>query len=119
MWGDNSFSAGGFRDYASGHMRLFRFDNKGSEKPGLVDEAGVFRDVSGFGSDYDEAFLGGDGLARLTEWGSSHLSKCPVVPEGSRIGPPVPRPSKIICINFQEPAILVNLILLKLITRFP
>lgn len=87
-------------------MRLFRFGNAGSEKPGLVDEAGVLRDVSGFGSDYDEAFLGGDGLARLSGWASSRLSECPVVPEGVRIGPPVPRPSKIICIglNFSDHA---------------
>lgn len=87
-------------------MRLFRFGNAGSEKPGLVDEAGVLRDVSGFGSDYDEAFLGGDGLARLSGWASSRLSDCPVVPEDVRIGPPVPRPSKIICIglNFSDHA---------------
>ena len=87
-------------------MRLFRFGNAGSEKPGLVDEAGVLRDVSGFGSDYDEAFLGGDGLARLAGWASSRLSECPVVPEDVRIGPPVPRPSKIICIglNFSDHA---------------
>jgi 2-keto-4-pentenoate hydratase/2-oxohepta-3-ene-1,7-dioic acid hydratase in catechol pathway len=87
-------------------MKLFRFGSPGEEKPGLVDRDGVHRDVSAVVGDYDEKFLGGDGLARLEDWAAGGLASAPPVPEGVRIGPPVVRPSKIICIglNFSDHA---------------
>ena len=49
-------------------MKLIRFGDPGREKPGLQLEDGTRVDASAFGSDYDEAFFGGGGLARLREW---------------------------------------------------
>lgn len=85
-------------------MKLIRFGRPGQERPGVELPDGSRRDVSGFGGDYDEAFFGGDGLARLAAWletGDTHPLAADV-----RLGPPVARPSKIVCIglNFRDHA---------------
>jgi len=80
-------------------MKLIRFGEPGAEKPGLISESGARLDASGFGEDWDEAFFGSDGPARLEAWARNHLADSPPVPDGTRIGPPVARPSKIICIG--------------------
>lgn len=87
-------------------MKLIRIGNPGEEKPGLLLENGKRIDASGFGQDYDEAFFGGDGLARLTEWSKSYADSAPEFPESARFGPPLCRPSKIVCIglNFSDHA---------------
>ncbi|MFY0654600.1 MAG: fumarylacetoacetate hydrolase family protein [Cyclobacteriaceae bacterium] len=79
-------------------MKLIRFGQPGSEKPGLVLENGKRIDVSAFGEDYDEHFFGTGGIERLAKWleGQSDL---PEVDESERLGPSVHRPSKIICIG--------------------
>ena len=56
-------------------------------------------DASAFGSDWDERFLGADGLPRLAAWARDHAAAAPRVAEGERLGPPVARPSKIVCIG--------------------
>jgi 2,4-diketo-3-deoxy-L-fuconate hydrolase len=80
-------------------MKLFRFGEEGGEKPGLILPDGRRIDVSGIGSDYDEAFLGGDGMARLKEWAEANKGGAPEVAEGVRLGPATCRPSKIVCIG--------------------
>ena len=46
-------------------MKLIRFGAPGQEKPGVAARRTATRiDASAFGADYDEAFFGGDGLAR-------------------------------------------------------
>jgi 2-keto-4-pentenoate hydratase/2-oxohepta-3-ene-1,7-dioic acid hydratase in catechol pathway len=87
-------------------MKLIRFGDPGREKPGLQLEDGTRVDASSFGSDYDEAFFGGDGLARLREWSKAGAGKAPRVAAGTRLGPPVTRPSKIVCIglNYRDHA---------------
>ena len=79
-------------------MKLIRFGLPGAEKPGLLDQ-GKRYDVSAFGEDYDEKFFASEGLVRLQRWFNSHQSECPVVPDEERLGPPMCRPSKIICIG--------------------
>ncbi|MBS0027966.1 fumarylacetoacetate hydrolase family protein [Chitinophaga sp. 22321] len=79
-------------------MKLIRFGLPGEEKPGVVTDAGMF-DVSAFGEDYGEKFLATDGLTRLSAWFSAHAGECPQVPAGTRLGAPLQRPSKIICIG--------------------
>lgn len=79
-------------------MKLIRFGLPGEEKPGVVTDAGMF-DVSAFGEDFGEKFFGTDGLNRLSTWWAAHASECPQVPAGTRLGPPLQRPSKIICIG--------------------
>jgi 2-keto-4-pentenoate hydratase/2-oxohepta-3-ene-1,7-dioic acid hydratase in catechol pathway len=79
-------------------MKLIRFGEPGAEKPGIATAAGNF-DVSAFGEDFGEKFFETDGLARLAKWWEANEKNCPAVPEGTRYGAPVTRPSKIICIG--------------------
>ncbi len=87
-------------------MKLFRFGPSGSEKPGVLLADGRAVDVSAFGGDYDEAFLGGDGLQRLQSWLEAHAASAPEVPATERIGPCIARPSKILCagLNYKDHA---------------
>ena len=80
-------------------MKLIRFGTPGQEKPGLQLADGRRIDASAFGSDWDEAFFGGDGLARLADWAKANAESAPVVDTSIRLGPCVARPSKIICIG--------------------
>ena len=80
-------------------MKLIRFGQAGSERPGLLLNDGRRVDAAGFGSDYDEAFFGGDGLARLAEWAAANAATAPTVGADIRLGPPLTRPSKLICIG--------------------
>jgi len=87
-------------------MKLIRFGEAGKEKPGVQLENGIRLDVSGFGADYDEQFFASGGLQRLCTWLTEHASSVPRVADSVRLGPPVCRPSKIICIglNFRDHA---------------
>jgi 2,4-didehydro-3-deoxy-L-rhamnonate hydrolase len=79
-------------------MKLFRFGPVNNEKPGvLLNEKKL--DVSAFGEDFGENFLATDGLHRLRTWLDKNAKSCPIVPDSVRIGPPLTRPSKIICIG--------------------
>jgi 2-keto-4-pentenoate hydratase/2-oxohepta-3-ene-1,7-dioic acid hydratase in catechol pathway len=80
-------------------MKLIRFGPPGAEKPGLILRDGARVDASAFGSEWDERFLGEDGLARLAAWARDRGRTAPRVPDGERLGPPIVRPSKIVCIG--------------------
>ena len=80
-------------------MKLIRFGNHENEKPGVQLDNGQKIDVSAFGSDYDEFFFGTDGPKRLKEWLSINQDECPLVGENTRLGPPICRPSKIVCVG--------------------
>ena len=80
-------------------MKLIRFGKVESEKPGVQLDNGQKIDVSGFGSDYDEKFFGSEGLKRLKSWLSVHQDKCPPVGDDIRLGSPICRPSKIVCVG--------------------
>jgi 2-keto-4-pentenoate hydratase/2-oxohepta-3-ene-1,7-dioic acid hydratase in catechol pathway len=80
-------------------MKLIRFGAEGNEKPGVETDNGTWLDVSGFGQDYDENFFGGNGLEDLKNWLESNVQKCPTVSFDERLGAPLCRPSKIICIG--------------------
>jgi len=77
-------------------MKLIRFGEKGKEKPGLISTDKWF-DVSGYISDYDEAFFDNNGLAELEK--ISREATLKDVSPSLRLGSPVRRPSKIICIG--------------------
>jgi 2,4-didehydro-3-deoxy-L-rhamnonate hydrolase len=87
-------------------MKLIRFGEPGKERPGVITEDGSRRDVSGLVTDYDEAFLADDGLSRLKQWVKDNSSSAPRVAQSVRLGPPISRPSKIVCIglNFRDHA---------------
>jgi len=71
----------------------------GQEKPAVVTAAGTRRDVSGHVRDFDDDFFASDGLQTLAEWLRANEEKCPVVPESTRWGACIARPSKIVCIG--------------------
>lgn len=80
-------------------MKLFRFGPEGKEKPGVILPGERRIDVSAFGEDYDESFFQNDGLQRLEAWLQKNANHAPVVPDHVRLGSPVCRPSKLICIG--------------------
>jgi len=87
-------------------MKLIRFGMPGKEEPGLALEDGTRLDASALGSDYDEAFFEGGGLADLARWLAQNRKTAPRVDDGVRLGPPIRRPSKIVCIglNYRDHA---------------
>ncbi len=89
-------------------MKLIRVGEAGHERPGVLradgtrlDTATVLADLGH--RDYDEAFFAGDALARLAERVTDGL---PGLDADARLGPPLARPSKIVCIglNFRDHA---------------
>ncbi|MEO0055149.1 MAG: hypothetical protein RLZZ50_1096, partial [Verrucomicrobiota bacterium] len=88
-------------------MKLLRFGAPGAEKPGVLLTDGRRIDVSSAFAEFDEKFFATDGLVRLRDWlASTSASHAPEIPAGTRLGPPVARPSKIICIglNYRDHA---------------
>jgi 2,4-didehydro-3-deoxy-L-rhamnonate hydrolase len=87
-------------------VKLIRCGEPGGERPGLQLENGERIDASAFGQDYDEAFFGGGGLRALRDWAAREAPRAPRVPVDTRLGPPIRRPSKIVCIglNFRDHA---------------
>ena len=89
-------------------MRLIRFGDRDHERPGVLLPDGRRLDVSAFGEDWNESFFGSDGPARLRRWLASNVAEpenrelsevCPPVPDGTRLGSCIARPSKIVCIG--------------------
>ena len=80
-------------------MKLIRFGKPGNEKPGIQLDKGQKIDVSAFGLDYDEVFFGFEGPKKLREWLSLNQENCPKISDNVRLGPPICRPSKIVCVG--------------------
>jgi 2,4-didehydro-3-deoxy-L-rhamnonate hydrolase len=87
-------------------MKLIRFGEPGKEKPGALLQDGSRIDASGLGLDYNEAFFGNNGLKELDSWLQKNAPSAPRVASSVRLGPPVCRPSKIVCIglNYRDHA---------------
>lgn len=85
-------------------MKLLRFGEPGVERPGVLDAAGLVRDLSGLTTDFDATFLGSDFVSTVEDaLVAGHL---PVVAGPVRIGPPLARPGKVIGIglNYRDHA---------------
>lgn len=80
-------------------MKLIRFGKPENEKPGVQLPDGQKIDVSAFCSDYDETFFGTDGIKSLQEWLTKHQDECPKISDAARLGSPLARPSKIVCVG--------------------
>ncbi len=85
-------------------MKLIRFGDAGNEKTGLI-IGEKYVDISSFVKDYNEEFFEQDGLKKLNDF----LKTNPALPEISkdiRLGSPIARPSKIVCIglNYKDHA---------------
>jgi 2,4-diketo-3-deoxy-L-fuconate hydrolase len=87
-------------------MKLIRFGEVGQEKPGVLLEDGTRVDASALSKDYDENFFGNGGMSELDSWLRKNGSSSPRVAPSTRLGPPVCRPSKIVCIglNYRDHA---------------
>lgn len=79
-------------------MKLIRFGNQGQEKPGIAIED-KWLDCSSFGEDWTEDFLENDGLNRLQGWLEKNKDILEEVDPSTRLGSPIKRPSKIICVG--------------------
>jgi len=75
-------------------MKLLRYGPLGQEKPGLLDAAGVLRDLSAHVAD-----LGGAVLADLDRLRAVDPASLPVVPGNPRLGACVTGTGKFICIG--------------------
>tara|TARA_B110000858_G_scaffold108858_1_gene124353 strand:+ start:742 stop:1596 length:855 start_codon:yes stop_codon:yes gene_type:complete len=80
-------------------MKLIRFGAIGHEKPGVQLANGTKIDVSGFGSGYNEEFFGNGGINKLSEWLDNNQNQCPKIGSEVRLGVPLVRPSKIVCVG--------------------
>jgi len=78
-------------------MKLIRFGEIGKEKPGVLIGEKRF-DVSSIVADFNESFFEENGLEKLQKALESNPS-LPEVDDSVRLGSPVARPSKIICIG--------------------
>ena len=89
-------------------MKLLRYGPKGDEKPGLLDDDGRIRDLSGTIDDVDGRFLADGGLERLA---GLDVSSLPAVEGRPRLGPCVGRIGKLVCIglNYADHAAESNL----------
>lgn len=82
-------------------MKLVRFGEKGKERPGVWMDDGRILDVRALAfhiQDYDEHFFANHGLAQLEALLDDPGAKF-IDADGVRLGAPVARPSKIICVG--------------------
>lgn len=79
-------------------MKLIRWGKNGQEKTGVLIDDKKY-DTSAFGEDYNEAFFENNGLERLATFLESNHGKLPLIADDQRLGSPVARPSKILCIG--------------------
>ena len=77
-------------------MKLLRYGPKGQEKPGLLDEKGIIRDLSGIINDIDPSTLNEETMRNI---GLLDLSALDEVPGSPRIGPCVGNIGKMVCIG--------------------
>ncbi|WP_456386488.1 fumarylacetoacetate hydrolase family protein [Profundibacter sp.] len=84
-------------------MRFVRFGDVGAEKPGVYDESGDLRDLSGVMADLTGASLAGLGAVKPDD--------LPRVNGNPRLGPPVAGVGKMVCIglNYYDHATEVNM----------
>jgi 2-keto-4-pentenoate hydratase/2-oxohepta-3-ene-1,7-dioic acid hydratase in catechol pathway len=80
-------------------MKLIRVGKEGFEKPGVWLSETEWVDVSSFISDFDEKFWVNPGIEAFEKWFSVNQTGLPRFEKGSRLGSPIARPSKIICIG--------------------
>ena len=80
-------------------MKLIRFGPKGEEKPGLLLADGTRRDASALAGAGTKRSSAGMASSAWPPGPAGAQRQAPVVPADVRLGSPVPRPSKIVCIG--------------------
>jgi 2,4-didehydro-3-deoxy-L-rhamnonate hydrolase len=81
-------------------MKLFRIGPSGQEQCGAVYRNQAYL-VHEFVQQYDEAFFAKNGIEKLTDWLEKSSATLPTIElaKAQRLGSPIHRPSKIICIG--------------------
>jgi len=79
-------------------MKLIRYGEPGKEKPAVI-IGGEYYDTSALIEDYNEKFFESGGLDLLQKFIEEKSHQLPKISKDIRLGSPVARPSKIICIG--------------------
>jgi 2-keto-4-pentenoate hydratase/2-oxohepta-3-ene-1,7-dioic acid hydratase in catechol pathway len=79
-------------------MYLIRHGQLNKEKPGILLDGKQY-DLSGLNEDYNEQFFETGGLRRVIQFVEKNKGKLPELAKDARLGSPVARPSKIVCIG--------------------
>ena len=79
-------------------MKLIRYGDLNKEKTGIILENKMY-DTAAFGEDYDERFFETNGLERLYQFVQENKNSLTEITPGTRLGSPLARPSKIVCIG--------------------
>lgn len=79
-------------------MKLIRWGAADQEKTGVIIND-IWYDTSAFGEDYNEKFFNDNGLTRLEAFVKANEGKLAQISADTRLGSPVARPSKIVCIG--------------------
>ena len=68
-------------------------------------------DISLFGMDDTDVLFADKNMHGSKDWLKLHADKCPEVPTGSRLGPCIARPSKIVCVglNYAQHAAAIGM----------
>ncbi len=80
-------------------MKLIRFGNPGSEKPGVMFSDDSIIDVSSFTGDFDRDFFESGKMTELKKWLADNADKVPKVKGSMRLGPPVAGVGKLVCVG--------------------
>ncbi|MEU6678324.1 fumarylacetoacetate hydrolase family protein [Streptomyces sp. NPDC046925] len=80
-------------------MKLLRVGTAGSERPALLDAEGTLRDLSGIVTDVDGALLADPAALDRVRTAAESGDLPALAAEGLRIGPPVGRIGKVVCIG--------------------
>lgn len=84
-------------------MRLMRIGPVGAERPVVVDDAGVARDLRPLTADVDPRFLAGGGVA-ATRAALAAGTLPPVDVTGERVGAPLAAPPSLVCVGMNYAA---------------
>ncbi|HEX4289401.1 MAG TPA: fumarylacetoacetate hydrolase family protein, partial [Trebonia sp.] len=87
-------------------MKLLRIGDPGRERPAVLDDDGVARDLSGLTGDIGPEFFARGGLAELAAALADPDRRAALPAVDGRIGAPVGRPGKVVCIglNYRDHA---------------
>jgi 2-keto-4-pentenoate hydratase/2-oxohepta-3-ene-1,7-dioic acid hydratase in catechol pathway len=80
-------------------MKLLRIGEPGRERPHVALDGNLVLDVFDLTADFTPDFLAGGGLERLRAAVAERAAQAVPMPQGVRVGAPVTRPGKIVCIG--------------------
>ncbi len=76
-------------------MKLVRVGERGAERPAVLDDEGIARDLSGLVGDFGPGFFAGDGITVV----AAAVAGGGLPAVSGRLGAPIARPGKVVCIG--------------------